>query len=1113
MLLAVNGYIAAHERELHSQTLGNFSVLFFGIVGTAACARAARRGTPMARGWTLLTLAALLWTLGQAATTFYGATRNHVYPFPSLADVGYLGYAVPAIAGILSFPRPARRESGLRGILDALVITSGVLFVSWATVLEKVVAGEGLDTLGWLVRFTYPITDIAICSLVLALGMRQPAGQRLLWTLLGSGLVVLAVSDTTSLVFVYEGRTALNGTPMIFGWMAFFLLLTLATLAPVGQQIRSRRDFTLALELIPYVPVMAAFIVAALVEVSDSTFLLLSAGVLLLVVGVRQIFIVYDNVTLTRDLESKVKVRTEELNVLGSIVTSSSDAIVGISLNGVVASWNPAAEALYGHRVHDVVGRAPDFLSAAQLRRLDHLLKRAERGQDLHGCQLDWARSDGSTVPVNLTISPILDQDAVRGISIFGQDSTEGRRSAETLEAARQEALESSRLKSEFLATMSHEIRTPMNGVIGLTNLLLDTSLDDVQRQYAEGVHGAGESLLTLINDILDFSKLEAGKIELEVVDFDPRRLVEEVGALLAPTAFGKNLELLAYCLPEVPTTLRGDVNRVRQVLLNLASNAVKFTSKGEVAVKVRSFPHESGCVLVRVEVSDTGIGIADADRQRLFQSFSQADASTTRRYGGTGLGLAISLRLVEAMGGRIALDSEAGVGSTFRFEVPLAVGSAAGVDSSAVSHDLLAGMRVLIVDDNATTRSMLALELGSWRLQPDAVKDAASALDQMKLMAAEGRPYDIAVLDMGMPQTDGIQLAQEIWADPVLQHTAMILLTSTPQVDAAALRRAGIREWLTKPVRNSELYDRLMSLMAPDHAALPTPGSVGGTRLPTVGSKGRVLVVEDNSLNQLVAERVVSRLGYQVDIVANGEEALNAVDRTSYSALLMDCHMPVMDGFEATKEIRRREGEGRRTPIIAMTAGALPEDRERCLAAGMDDYTPKPVDVAVLGSLLAHWIETSPFPTTRVVAAMTQPAVAEATSVGELAIDHERLEVLRELGSNNDTDFVTLISGMFIRDSATSLVTLREAAEANAADDVVAAAHKLRGASGNVGANCVALLCGQLEATAPQLDSDQTSRLLDQLEVELLRATQALETFGQEPALDRQLEAPKRLV
>jgi two-component system sensor histidine kinase/response regulator len=495
-------------------------------------------------------------------------------------------------------------------------------------------------------------------------------------------------------------------------------------------------------------------------------------------------------------------------------------------------------------------------------------------------------------------------------------------------------------------------------------------------------VNTAGEALLAVINDVLDFSKLEAGKVDLELVDFSIGKLIDEMGTLLAPSAAQKGIELLAYCLPDVPDALRGDAGRIRQILLNLASNAVKFTAAGEVAIKVAVIDLQTDTVRLRFEVSDTGIGVDEGGRALLFQAFSQVDASTTRRYGGTGLGLAISSRLVQAMQGQIDMSSEPGHGSTFWFEVPLARGSAHVSDRLTLSDSPLALKRVIVVDDNATSRQVVAAHLTTWHAQPDVAEDARSALTLMRTRAAQGKPFDIAVLDMSMPDVDGLALATIISGEPGLRETRVLLLTSTLLFDAAVVERAGIGEWLAKPVRSPELYDRLLRLAGPPTLA---PARVADSRPlagPGEGPMGRILVVEDNSLNQLVAEGIVARLGYQVNIVSNGLQALTALASTSYSAVLMDCHMPIMDGFEATREIRRREDQNSNIPIIAMTAAAMPEDRERCLAAGMDDYLSKPIALRAVGEALRKWVRTDPAPEV------------------DASIDEQRLAQLRELGS-----------------------------------------------------------------------------------------------------------------
>ena len=645
------------------------------------------------------------------------------------------------------------------------------------------------------------------------------------------------------------------------------------------------------------------------------------------------------------------------LSLLGATLESTADGILVVDPHGVISSfngkfaemWRLPDSILTSGNDKDAIAFVLDQLEDpdAFLSKVDELYHQpeAESHDTLHF--KDGREFERSSKPQQV------------GGTIVGRvwsfhDVTERTRLEGQLAEARDKALETSRLKSDFLATMSHEIRTPMNGVIGLTGLLLDTGLTETQRQYADGVRASGEALLGIINDILDFSKIEAGKLELEITDFELAQALDEVAALVAEPARARGLELVAYCLPDVPKVVRGDVGRLRQIVLNLVSNAVKFTSDGEVVVRagVQSTARPDQ-VMVHLEVTDTGIGIDPETAERLFEPFSQADASTTRRYGGTGLGLAICRRLAEAMGGTIGVRSRLGEGSTFWLEVPFGR-AVQPVPSPDLPEHPLEGLHVLVVDDNQTNRLVLAAQLLAWNIEADLAPDAHVALEHLRHAAAESRPYDVALVDMDMPGMDGLQLARVIRDDPSLSSVRLVVLTSTP-VSAEDAARSGSLVRLTKPARLSQLYDALVRAMgAPTREGATHPTEPVAQ---TAGSKGRLLIVEDNAINQVVAKGLVANLGYGSDVAGNGMEALEALDRRSYDAVLMDCQMPEMDGFQATAEIRRREAGGAPVPIIAMTAGALVEDRERCLASGMDDYLPKPVKRADLERALARWL------------------------------------------------------------------------------------------------------------------------------------------------------------
>ncbi len=653
-------------------------------------------------------------------------------------------------------------------------------------------------------------------------------------------------------------------------------------------------------------------------------------------------------------------------NHLRLLLESSGEGIYGIDVDGRCTFINKAAARALGYEAEEAVGQSMHNLihhshqDGSPYPVEDCPIYRAFRSGA--GCRVDsevmW-RKDGTSFPAEYTSRPILEDDLVKGAVVTFTDITERKATEAELAAAHEQAMQSSRLKSEFVANMSHEIRTPMNGVLGMTGLLLDTPLNEEQREYAEAVRTSAEGLLAVINDILDFSKVEAGKIELEVLDFDLLATVEEAAELLAEQAYGKGLELSTLVEAEVPCALRGDPGRIRQVLLNFLSNAVKFTAEGEVVTRVGLVDQTDDHVTLQFSVTDTGIGIAPEAQSNMFQSFSQADASTTRRYGGTGLGLAISKQLAELMGGDTGVDSQVGAGSRFWFTARLEMSAEEDL-AKPLSPGSLQGLRVLIVDDNATNRTILEHNVRSWRMRPQSAEGSGQALELLRAAAQDGDPYPIAVLDYHMPDMDGIQLARAIKDDPLLASVRLVLLTSAGERGHARLARdAGIEAFLTKPVRVSALHEALAAAVgiqtagtSQADASFVHPQADGDIRGPA-----HVLVVEDNVVNQKVAARMLESLGHRVDIAANGLEALQALAEIPYDVVLMDCQMPEMDGYEATSEIRRLGGTQRDTPIIAMTAGAMRGDEEKARAAGMDDYVSKPVTRDQLAATLNRWL------------------------------------------------------------------------------------------------------------------------------------------------------------
>jgi two-component system, sensor histidine kinase and response regulator len=648
------------------------------------------------------------------------------------------------------------------------------------------------------------------------------------------------------------------------------------------------------------------------------------------------------------------------------IVETALDAFVGTDAQGQITDWNAQAERIFGWHRSEAIGKVlsefiiPEHGREAHKQRLQQLLV-SDAGANLSD-RLDMAaiHQSGKEFPVEVAIS-IIRKGNTHSFAAFVRDITDRARREEEREAAKLAAEAASRAKSEFLANMSHEIRTPLNGVMGMTDLVLDTELTPDQRQCLETVKMSADSLLTVINDILDFSKIEAGKTDLEEADFDLRDSLDATMRTLALRADEKGLELLCEVDSEIPQIVRADSNRLRQIVLNLIGNAIKFTHDGEVLLKVQKQPGESDQHLFHFTISDTGIGIPHDKQDTIFQPFAQADSSTTRRYGGTGLGLTISMRLVQMMGGKIWLESEVGKGSTFNFTVRLGIPESKLIESSAIpSPDSLLNVKVLIVDDNETNLRILQTMLTRWGMRTTVVTDGEQALDQLFAALKVAAPYALILTDMHMPKMNGFTLIERMRQVPEFAAATIMMLTSAGhQGDASRCKDLEVAAYLLKPIRQPELREAIARVLGSRTQKTPIPlvtrFSLEGSQVPAHGM--RILLAEDNAVNRLLATRILEKKGHTVVATVNGIEAIAALDKAHFDLVLMDVQMPEMDGFDATAAIRLKEQvTGRHQPVVAMTAHAMKGDEERCLAAGMDGYLSKPIRQEELEVILERY-------------------------------------------------------------------------------------------------------------------------------------------------------------
>ncbi len=784
------------------------------------------------------------------------------------------------------------------------------------------------------------------------------------------------------------------------------------------------------------------------------------------------------------------------------LIDSIPNPIYYKDTNGIYLGCNRAFESFMGRPAESVIGKTVYDLAPQELAdRYRSVDVELFKNPGFHSCEDVVPDVNGRSHEAIVTKATFSKSDgSLGGLVGIIQDISDRKKMEEDLRKAKDQAEDAAKAKAVFLAHMSHEIRTPMNGIMGMNSLLMDTDLTSEQRMYAETIRNSANALLSVINDILDFSKIEAGKLDLESFDFNLQSTLDDMNDMLAIKAQEKGLEYICRVDPAVPCRLKGDPGRMRQVLTNLIGNAVKFTSRGEVAIHVGLESETEAQAKIRCSVTDTGIGIPCEKRDNLFVPFTQADASTSRRYGGTGLGLAISRQLAEMMGGEIGVESAPGAGSTFwftaLFEKPIQVDEAGNEAAADIT-----GLHVLGVDDNATNRLVLRQQLASWRCRFEEAAGGEEALAKLRQAALEGDPFRIAILDMQMPDMDGETLGRQIINDKTFELTSLVLMTSMGmRGDAARARQLGFAEYLPKPIRQSRLFDALIS--AVNHKAEPPaderdlrPIVTQCVALEPRDRHIRILLAEDNPTNQQVALRVLEKLGYRADAVSNGAEAVKALEQIPYDLVLMDVQMPEMDGYQATRQIRNAESavQQHAVPVIAMTAHAMKGDREACLEAGMDDYVSKPVEPDKLAAAIRRQLNRIGL----------DPPPMDKSQVKELRI-FDKESALNRVGG--DQEVLNEILEIFVPDAGRQIEMLVLAAELGDSASVRGQAHSLKSASGSIGAGMMQEIAQQIEAAGTVGELHRAATLIPRLREEFDRFTALI---GSQPQQESERRIP----